>query len=177
METGQFFGPTFSGADPNTNSTSGRADRLANGNLSPDQRSISHWFDTTAFARPAAGRFGNSGTNILEGPGLHKHDLTLSKTFPIKERLRFTFMAVAQNFANHPNFSNPASNINATNVGVVSSTRAYAPARQIMLRGRVSSRGSPSRGRVRLPAWTRFLACPAGGSQDWLPHSYFLTVN
>jgi hypothetical protein len=139
METGQFFGPTFSGADPsNTNTTSGRPDRLANGNLPSDQRSIARWFDPTAFARPSAGRFGNSGTNILEGPGLHKHDLTLSKTFSIKERLRFTFMAVAQNIANHPIFSNPASNINATNVGVVSSTRAYAPARQIMLRGRIS---------------------------------------
>ena len=68
---------------------------------------------------------------------LHKHDLTLSKTFSIRERLRFTFMAVAQNLANHPNFSNPASNINATNVGVVSSTQAFAPARQIMLRGRI----------------------------------------
>jgi hypothetical protein len=45
---------------------------------------------------------------------------------------------VAQNIANHPNFSNPASNINATNVGVVSSTKGYAPARQIMLRGRIS---------------------------------------
>jgi hypothetical protein len=65
------------------------------------------------------------------------HDLTLGKTFPIKERFKFTFMAVAQNIANHPVFSNPAANINATNVGVISSTRAYAPARQIMLRGRI----------------------------------------
>ena len=64
--------------------------------------------------------------------------MTLSKTFPIKESLRFTFMAVAQNVANHANFSNPASNINATNVGVISSTKGYAPARQIMLRGRIS---------------------------------------
>jgi len=63
--------------------------------------------------------------------------LTLGKTFSVRERLRFTFMAVAQNLTNHPNFSNPAANINATNVGVVSSTKAYAPARQIMLRGRV----------------------------------------
>lgn len=138
METGQFFGATFSGADPsNTNTTTGRADRIANGNLPSDQRTLARWFDASAFTRPVAGRFGNSGTNILEGPGLQKHDLSLSKTFPIKERLRFTFMAVAQNIANHPVFSNPASNINATNVGVISSTRGYAPARQIMLRGRI----------------------------------------
>ena len=138
METGQFFGATFSGADPsNTNTTAGRADRLAGGNLPSGERSVRRWFDATAFARPTPGRFGNSGTNVLEGPGLHKHDLTLAKTFPITERLRFTFMAVAQNVANHPIFSNPASNINATNAGVISSTRGYAPARQIMLRGRI----------------------------------------
>ncbi|MGH9673479.1 MAG: hypothetical protein ACRD44_09885, partial [Bryobacteraceae bacterium] len=127
-----------SGADPsNTNTTSGRPDRLANGNLPPGERKISRWFDAAAFTRPPAGRFGNSGTNILEGPGLHVHDLTLGKTFPITERVRFTFMTVAQNIANRPNFSNPASNINATNAGVVSSTRGFAPARQIMLRGRI----------------------------------------
>jgi hypothetical protein len=71
METGQFFGPTFSGADPsNTNTTAGRPDRLANGNLPSGERSIRRWFDAAAFARPTPGRFGNSGTIVLEGPGL-----------------------------------------------------------------------------------------------------------
>ena len=141
FETGQFFGPTFSGADPsNTNTSSGRPDRLANGNLPSDQRQLNRWFDASAFARPQAGRFGNSGTNILEGPGLNLVNLTLGKTFPITERVRFTFMAAAQNIANHPNFNNPASNINATNVGVISGTRllsATGGSRQIMLRGRI----------------------------------------
>jgi hypothetical protein len=139
METGQFFGPTFSGADPsNTNTTSGRPDRLADGNLPASERALNRWFDTAAFARPPAGRFGNSGTNILEGPGLHMHNLTLGKTFPLTERLRFTFMVAAQNIANRANFNNPAANISAPGtLGVISSTRAAAPARQIMLRGRI----------------------------------------
>jgi len=139
METGQFFGATFSGADPsNTNTTTGRADRLSNGNLPPGERRINRWFDTAAFARPSAGRFGNAGTNTLEGPGLHVHNLTLGKTFPITERLKFTFMAASQNIANHANFNNPASNINASNAGVVSGVRAFAAGRQIMLRGRLT---------------------------------------
>lgn len=141
METGQFFGPTFSGADPSgTNTTSGRPDRLANGNLPAGERTLTRWFDPTAFARPTAGRFGNSGTNILEGPGLNLHNLTLGKTFPITERIKFTFMAASQNVSNHPNFNNPAANINASNVGVISGTRAFSAtggARQIMLRGRI----------------------------------------
>jgi hypothetical protein len=141
FETGQFFGPTFSGADPsNTNTTGGRPDRIANGNLAPGERRLNRWFDPSAFTRPQAGRFGNSGTNVLEGPGLHMHNLTLGKTFPITERLRFTLMAAAQNVANHANFSNPAANINAANVGVISGTRQFAAgggARQIMIRGRL----------------------------------------
>ena len=41
-----------------------RPDRIANGNLAGDQRSLSHWFDTTAFTL-AVGHYGNSGRDIL----------------------------------------------------------------------------------------------------------------
>ena len=139
METGQFFSPSFSGSDPsNTNTVGGLPDRISNGNLPSGQRNIRHWFDGAAFAVPAAGRFGNSGSNILEGPGRHTHDVTLGKTVPITEGFRFTFMAAAQNIANHPNFNNPAANISVPgSLGIISSTKAYAAARQIMLRGRL----------------------------------------
>ena len=139
METGQFFSPSFSGADPsNTNTLGGLPDRIGNGNLPPGQRTITHWFDTSAFVRPPQGRFGNSGVNILEGPGLHEHSLTLGKTFSLTERFRFTFMAAAQNVLNHPNFDLPAANISAPgSAGVVSAIRGFAPSRQIMLRGRL----------------------------------------
>jgi hypothetical protein len=139
METGQFFGPSYSGADAsNTNTSGGRPDRIANGNLPPDQRSIFRWFDASAFARPAAGTFGNSGMNVIEGPGLNGHNLTLGKTFPITERFKFTIMAAGQNISNHPNFNNPAANISVPgSVGRISGTRGGTPARQIMLRGRI----------------------------------------
>ena len=139
LETGQFFGPTFTGFDAsNTNTTSGRPDRIANGNLPPSERTLNRWFDSSAFVRPPAGRFGNSGTNVIEGPGLHMHNLTLGKTFAITERVRFTLMAAGQNIANRANFNNPAANISTPGlVGVINSTRAGAPARQIMLRGRL----------------------------------------
>jgi hypothetical protein len=139
METGQFFSPSFSGADPsNTNTNGGLPDRIRNGNLPVGERQISRWFDTTAFAVPPAGRFGNSGNNVLEGPGRHTHDVTLGKRFTIKENVRFTFMAAAMNLMNRANFNNPSANISAPgSLGVISSTKAYAAARQIMLRGRL----------------------------------------
>ena len=75
---------------------------------------------------------------MLEGPGLQLNNLTLVKTFPIHERLRFTFIVAAQNALNHANFSNPAANISAPgSVGVISSVAAFAAGRQIMLRGRI----------------------------------------
>ena len=139
LETGQFFSPSFSGADPsNTNTTSGLPDRIKNGNLPADERQINRWFDTTAFALPPAGRFGNSGANVLEGPGRHTHDVTLGRRFAIREKLRLTFMAAAQNLMNRRNFNNPSANLSAPgSFGVISSTKGYAGARQIMLRGRL----------------------------------------
>jgi hypothetical protein len=137
MESGQFFSPSFSGADPsNTNSSGGLPDRICNGNFPPGQRSIDRWFDRSCFVVPPAGRFGNSGVNILEGPARHEHDLTISKNFQITERVRMTYGAAVVNLLNHANFGNPSANISAPgSVGVVGSTKSYAPNRQIMLRG------------------------------------------
>jgi hypothetical protein len=142
FETGQFFSPSFSGSDPsNTNTSGGLPSRVCNGNLPPGQRSITHWFDASCFAVPAPGQFGNSAPNVLEGPGLQLNNLTIGKTFPIHERLRFTFVLAAQNALNHPNFANPSStnsNISApATVGVINAVDGFAPGRQIMLRGRI----------------------------------------
>jgi hypothetical protein len=142
FETGQFFSPSYSGSDPsNTNTSGGLPNRICNGNLPPGQRTVTHWFNPACFVVPPPGQFGNSGADVLEGPGLQLNNLTIGKTFPIHERLRFTFMAAAQNALNHPNFANPStanSNISApATVGVISSVDGFAPARQIMLRGRI----------------------------------------
>jgi hypothetical protein len=124
MQTGQYFSPSFSGADPsNTNTFGGIPDRVCNGNLPSGERTIDHWFDTSCFVVPPAGRFGNSGSNVLEGPGLHVHNLTLSKRFAITERMHFDFMTLVANIFNHPNFFAPAANISVPGeAGVVGET-------------------------------------------------------
>ncbi len=141
FESGWFFTPSFSGSDPsNTNSFGGRPDRVCNGNLAAGERSLRHWFDASCFVAPPAGsgRYGNAGTNFLEGPGYHMHHISLAKTFDITERWKFTFTAAGANAFNHPNFSRPSSNISSPgSVGVVSGLRAGAPSRRIELRGRV----------------------------------------
>jgi hypothetical protein len=139
LQTGFFFTPSFSGSDPsNTNTIGGRPDRICNGNLPSSQRNVNHWFDTSCFMTPPAGRFGNSGSNFLEGPGYNMQDISVSKTFNLTERFKFTFSAAAANALNHPNFNVPSSNISAPgSVGVISSVQDGAPARQIEVRGRI----------------------------------------
>ncbi len=112
LQAGQYFSPGFSGADPsNTNTSGGLPDRIANGNFPTSRRTLDRWFDVAAFARPPQGRFGNSGVNILQGPGLNTQNVSISKRFQLTERLHLDYMTMFSNLFNHPNFDYPGSNI------------------------------------------------------------------
>ncbi len=84
-----------------------------------------HWFNTAAFAAPAAPNqyvFGNSSRNILTGDGLVQLDMTLKKAFAIHEAVNAEFRAEAFNVANHPTFANPNATIGSASAGLVNST-------------------------------------------------------
>ena len=126
LQTGQYFSPGFSGADPsNTNTSGGLPDRIADGNFEPDSRSLDRWFGVTAFARPQAGRFGNSGVNVLQGPGLNNQNISISKRFALSERFHLDYMTMISNLFNHPNFDFPASNISAAGPGVITTQQGF----------------------------------------------------
>jgi hypothetical protein len=130
FQSGYWFTPVFSGYDPsNTNGTSRfsnfRPDRIANGALPADQRSIDKWFDASAFtAVPKnAGRFGTSAPFILQGPGMSVFSSGLGKRFRIDEKRCIRLRGTFQNLLNHPDFANPATNISSTgSVGRITST-------------------------------------------------------
>ena len=46
------------------------------------------WFNTAAFVANPAGTDGNAGRNILDGPGLKNVDLSIFRTFKIRERFQ-----------------------------------------------------------------------------------------
>jgi hypothetical protein len=50
--------------------------------LPRSQRSLTQWFNTAAFARPARGDAGNSPQDVLRGPGITNSDVTLFKNIP-----------------------------------------------------------------------------------------------
>jgi hypothetical protein len=98
-----------------------RPDRVAFGNLSsptPDR-----WFDVAAFPVVPTGafRFGNSGRNILNGPGMVQINVGLIKAIKLDEKRSFQLRVESFNLPNHPNFDLPNVNVNAVNGGTVTS--------------------------------------------------------
>jgi hypothetical protein len=68
------------------------------------KRTTQEWFDTSAFAEPTFGTFGNSGRNILNFPAYRNVDFYASKNFAFTERLKLQFRAEFFNIFNHPTY-------------------------------------------------------------------------
>jgi hypothetical protein len=83
-----------------------RPNLLRDPNLSSG-KTPERWFDTSAFALPAAFTFGNAGRNIVYAPGYSDVDFSLQKDFGVTEWVRMKFRAEAFNLFNHPNFDVP----------------------------------------------------------------------
>jgi hypothetical protein len=125
LQTGEYYNPTFSGSDPaNVGASGGRPDRIGSGVLS--NPTIERWFDASAFVVPPknAGRFGNSGVNILCGPGAQIVNLGLFKRVSVRENLRLQVEATATNAFNHPNFGTPRSSITSSGPGTITGTQS-----------------------------------------------------
>jgi len=140
IQTGQPFTVTAPAADTGTGSGVNRADRIADGRLSPD-RAKSDWlikyFDPNAFKRPTRGQIGTGGVGVLVGPGLSNTDITLMKNTAIYERLNLQFRAEFFNILNQANFSNPVSDVTSTAFGRISSTNPNTFPRQIQFGARL----------------------------------------
>lgn len=88
---------------------------------------IYKWFDTTAFAIPASNTFGNSGRNVLRGPGRATFDLSMGKNFDLfREGMQLQLRFDANNVLNHTVFSNPNASIGSTSAGIISGTAVGA---------------------------------------------------
>ena len=132
IQTGEWLTPTMNAASDQSNTNlvvrneEGQAVARPDcvGNPVPSNQTPAEFFNVNAFAFPPqdAGRFGNCGLGILEGPKLINVNAALAKVFNITERYRLRFEASFTNLLNHSNFAPPALNIsNPGTFGVLTS--------------------------------------------------------
>jgi outer membrane receptor protein involved in Fe transport len=103
-----------SSADCGCSSGQLRANLIGNPFPAGFQQSINQWFDPVAFSDPAPQQYGNSGRNIIPGPGLADLDFSLFKKFRFDEKRLIQLRGEYFNILNHPNFLYPTSNTDAT---------------------------------------------------------------
>jgi hypothetical protein len=99
-----------------------RPDRIASGavrNPGPDR-----WLDTGAFAFASYGSFGNSGRNILDGPGYQDVSVSMIKDSQIREGVSLQFRAEFFNAFNHANFGLPDIFLGSPTFGRISSAQS-----------------------------------------------------
>jgi Carboxypeptidase regulatory-like domain/TonB dependent receptor len=89
-------------------------------------QSRAQYFNLGAFSpTPAgAGRFGNAGVGILQGPGTAAVSLGVAKSFAVTERVRARFETTFTNVLNHTNFAPPATVVDSPSTfGVLSASQ------------------------------------------------------
>jgi outer membrane receptor protein involved in Fe transport len=98
--------------------------------LDKSKRTLSQWFNTSAFSVPTLGTFGNGGRNPVRGSGINNWDLSVFKVtdFPwfgrhsgwnTAETAKLEFRAEMFNVWNHPQFSDPGSTLGDADFGQI----------------------------------------------------------
>src|SRR5262249_8252233 len=82
---------------------------------------IQEYFNTAAFSFTDAdnGTFGNSGRNILQGPGTKSWDASMLKTFSFTERYKLQFRADFFNLPNRVPLKNPSNDLSSSDFGQI----------------------------------------------------------
>jgi hypothetical protein len=76
----------------------------------------SPWFSRSSFAQPTtAGVFGNTGRNVMTGPGFFNLDASVFKVINYRERYSLEIRGEALSATNTPQFANPNHSITSSN--------------------------------------------------------------
>jgi hypothetical protein len=124
------------------NFNGGRADTVAG--VSPYAgQSIGSYINPNAFASPAdnIGRFGDSGSGSVVGPGTQAVSLSLIKRFAIKERIQAAIGMQVSNAFNHANYAPPGNlTVGVAGFGALTAMQIAEGAgpRQLQLTGRIT---------------------------------------
>jgi hypothetical protein len=96
---------------------------------------LNNYINPAAFSLATAGTFGNiSRTLSILGPGQKNWDLSIFKSYAIKERFRAQFRCEALNAFNSPLFASPNTNFSSGSFGKITSQSNFARQLQLALR-------------------------------------------
>lgn len=130
ITTLQSGGPVPVSASPNScNCFNGgfRPNRIRDGRLPSDERSLARYFDTGAFTMPAQYTFGNSERNLLLSPGTVSFDLSASRRANLVrgDAQRYVeFRSEFFNLFNTPQFNPPNAVFGTPQFGMINGARA-----------------------------------------------------
>jgi hypothetical protein len=125
FQTGPHVTVTYPGDNVGAGVGNVRPDLKGNPNAGP--KTVNQWFNTSAFAAPAALTWGNEGRNPVVRPGRNNWNISLAKSFtgiPVgtKEGAQLQFRADLFNAFNHTQFQNVDLNYASGSFGAVTST-------------------------------------------------------
>lgn len=125
-QSGQPFTPFLTRFDPFRNEAFNRPHVVDDPNRNVP-RGLA--FNPSAFALPALGEFGNAGRNIVRGDSYRSVDLSVFRTFRLRERAPLQFRAEFMNALNTVNFQGPVTDLTSAPGAFV----APAPPRIVQL--------------------------------------------
>jgi carboxypeptidase family protein len=129
FQTGTPVDTGMSFDNANTGSTGdNRPDRIGDPNTGP--RTPQQWFNTAAFAAPAPFTFGNTGKDVITGPGIKTTDFSVIKNVGVGKAAKLQLRFEVFNLLNNTNFSAPNATFGTAQFGVISSA---GEAREIQL--------------------------------------------
>jgi len=140
VQSGLPFTPVL--ASSVSNAGGSRPDRYKSGAI--DNPTIAKWYDTSfgtaasgaAWGAPTIFTFGNSGRNILTGPGRVNFDYSVFKNFALTEKFKLQFRTEIFNLFNHAQFDLPNTSIGNPTAGII--TGIVGTPRQIQFALRLS---------------------------------------
>jgi hypothetical protein len=112
---------TYTVDRPNVNSAASSYPHTTNQWFNPagfvGSCAVAAWLNAPGCQTP--GTFGNSGHDVIIGPGSINWDMSVSRKFKFTERWKMEFRSEFFNIMNHANWSNPTTAMNSTTLGQV----------------------------------------------------------
>jgi Carboxypeptidase regulatory-like domain/TonB dependent receptor len=126
LETGPWLTPSISGSADQSNTNVVNRSAVLRPDTVPKGTAGAVTYNNLSFlATPAgAGRFGNAGVGIIQGPGTATVSLGVAKRFAITEQVHARFETTFTNVLNHTNFAPPVTAIDNSLFGQLTGPQA-----------------------------------------------------